>query len=1231
MKNSIKKISLLLVSLMVLFSGLKSVNAGREVRTGADGKTVIADTTSTTGVTYTTKAKVPNANSSSNYKFGLSWTGTDGNSYSNNSVSYATYYDNYRIKKTSFYLYCLDPANWSKNELYANRFLLSPSNGLGLNAYDIALMHILTSNESYATKSIAMRTISALWGFGYDSKKLANNMGKDSYRLYAAFFGQALKWIQTEGISSSYNKLLNAGVDLTSIDSLNKDSLSINGVTYSYKLYGLRDYGDGKNVSKAEELFKNALAEAANYAEANKSGFANVVENKSIAPVKTPEIVTNDTEMISYRKTYDFTLNKFTNDGKAFFSIDSLKFDKGALAVGARFEPYVIQVSVNDNVIYDRAKNIGTLNYKDNILAYQSVKDLNLDLSKDVKISVTIEILAYYNVSGNENHISCATQPMDYTLTYSYNDSSIPNSYSDYLGIVWKSKVAAKDEEEKQVSPQRFVSIEKLSNQDDNSGKKTVEMKDSVSLIECGNCSTLASLCEKTGNRFSPECNKLKEANCGCTYLEAFCSLGDNAACNQYDKECASSCESTVSNEFQCCDEANDILLISQENKKDIEINGPSNAVACFVSQIDEIKNNKKDNTGYTGVSVEDEAGNSYTMLSNKYCAVSCKEDYAMNLPSSKLVNAGRYFTFRMAIEGKKTCYTSTIDKTSYNNDIKNAQIELINAYNDYAIYKAAQDKINTSGISSNPLDCASGCGTRTGYSLSVSPSGFDPVVNNDGTVSRTPKQLTKTFSSNGTMGSSTYVCTPADNGAQNCEWVCNSSCEDGNSTSIKTEVREGLEKAKTRLENAKKSYESIIRDFNSCTSFTTDINFDPEVTYDYQEFYNSRADMEEYNKKTGTNYQGEAYDEEWYCDGTVSGSKYNCSITPYKTKTGHLATRVYTVCTESGCSNDIKYISTANYAKKTETVSASYRPTSLFYNRYPNGTVSTSRNDDNDVALENKLPVSLNTKRGIYEYNINITNLGEFYRDGSLGRLAGTSNKAVLAQGKFNSLTNYINNSINYNCSYLVNMGEIDEGMLKCDFGSCKNGTCDFECVGPGCDNYCANGHCDFNCIGAGCIYNEGDGTSIFEKQVSLNNLFPNGTDSYNWNEEKNSKADQTIDMIEGKANTIYDEKPILSITITPATAKAIKKYNKDNKNVYTNDTLTCKDINKHENIACYSNVLSELIDGTFSGVDKNIINYVDETRNPENTNSGYFTTWSAISENNMLGPSWKIGKEQK
>ncbi len=1229
MKNSLKKVNLLLIALMVLFSGLKSVYATREERIGADNQKVIADSESTKGVTYTTKAKISSASRSSYYKFGLSWTGTDGKSYSNNNISYATYYDNYRIKKTSFYLYCLDPANWSESGLYAKRFLLSPSNSLGVNSYDTALMYILTSNESYAAKSIAIRSISALWGYEYGNDDLATDIGKNSYRLYAAYFGQALKWLEKEGISSSYNRLLNAGVGLKSIDSLKSGSLEVNNVTYSYKLYGFSDYSGGNTVSKAEELFKGALSKAADYAEANKNGFANVGENKTLAPVKTPEVVTSDTEMISYRKTYDFTLNKFTNDGKAFFSIDSLKFDKGAAAVGARFEPYVIAVSVNDNVIYDRAKNIGTLNYKDNILAYQSVKDLNIDVSKDVKISVTIEILAYYNVSGNENHISCATQPMDYTLAYSYNDSSIPNSYSNYLGIVWQGKKISSSG--KPVISQRFISVEKLNDENSNDGKKTVEMKDSVSLIECGSCSTLASLCEKTGNRFSAECTKLKEANCGCTYLNTFCSLGDNDACNKYEKECASSCETTVSNEFQCCDEANDILLISQENKKDIEINGPSNTVACFVNKIDEIKNNKNDNTGYTGVSVEDEAHNSYTMLSNKYCAVSCKEDYAMNLPSSKLVNAGRYFTFRMGIEGKKTCYTSTIDKSSYNTDIKNAQIELINAYNDYVIYKAAQDKANANGITSSTLDCASGCGTRTGYSLSISILGFEPVVNNDGTVSRTTKQLNKTFSSNGTTGSSHYSCTTAANGKQSCEWVCDSSCKDGSSSEIKTEVSQGLEKAKTRLANAKKSYESIISDFNSCTNFTTDINFDPEVTYDYQEFYNSKAVMEEYNKKTGTTYQGENYDEEWYCDGTVSGSKYNCSISPYKTQTGHLVTRVYTVCTEAGCSNDTKYISTANYAKKTETVSASYRPTTLYYNRYPNGTISTNESDNNDVALENRLPVSLNTKRGIYEYNINITDLGEFYKEESLGRLAGSSNRAVLAQKKFNDLTNYINNSINYNCSYLVNMGKIDEGMLKCDFGSCKDGLCDFECVGPGCGQYCDNGHCDYNCIGAGCIYNEGDGTSLFEKQVSLNNLFPNGTDSYNWNEEKNSKADQTIEMIEGKANTIYDEKPILSITITPTTAKAIKKYNKDNKNVYTNDTLTCKDINKHENIACYSNVLSQLIEGTFNGIDKNAINYVDEARNPENTNSGYFTTWSSVSENNMLGPSWKIGKEQK
>ena len=80
-----------------------------------------------------------------------------------------------------------------------------------------------------------------------------------------------------------------------------------------------------------------------------------------------------------------------------------------------------------------------------------------------------------------------------------------------------------------------------------------------------------------------------------------------------------------------------------------------------------------------------------------------------------------------------------------------------------------------------------------------------------------------------------------------------------------------------------------------------------------------------------------------------------------------------------------------------------------------------------------------------------------------------------------------------------------------------------------------------------------------IFEKNISLSSMFPDGTESYNWDKDSNEKADSTVKAIESKGNKVYEEKPILSITIDGNAAKEIRDYNKDaeESGSYSNMTL--------------------------------------------------------------------------
>ena len=63
-----------------------------------------------------------------------------------------------------------------------------------------------------------------------------------------------------------------------------------------------------------------------------------------------------------------------------------------------------------------------------------------------------------------------------------------------------------------------------------------------------------------------------------------------------------------------------------------------------------------------------------------------------MTMPTAKLVNAGRYFTFSAAVDGTKTCYTNTINRELYNKDITTAKVELVDAYTNYLKWKALDE-----------------------------------------------------------------------------------------------------------------------------------------------------------------------------------------------------------------------------------------------------------------------------------------------------------------------------------------------------------------------------------------------------------------------------------------------------------------------------------------------------------------------------------------------------------
>jgi len=1171
--KKIKKANLLLFTLILMFGFSFSVKA--ETKKGEYGDITLKETTMSLSQ-YQHKG----SDSLTNLviKNRLNGSITSGG----DKLYYSQYYDATRAPKYGqnwAAIYCLDPATYSSNHnLIADRFLLADGTSKWLGTYDTALMYALTYNtDQYVAKSIAIRTITTLFKSNRNSTSaITNNFASASYELFASFYGLGIEWVKTDNdIMLAYNRIHDLLPDSTyTVAEMEKGSLTINNgkyvgtKTYNYNDYILASYSDSytNNVSLAKEIVKGALNLAADYAENYNKG-AKVTSTISNGK-RTPELINNDTKLITYQETHNFTLSNFNVDDKANFTIKDLKFDKGFRAAGALAEPYIIKISVNNTVIYDRANHIGTFNYNDNILAYSSVKPL-IKTGSDIKISVTIEGQTDY---ATVSKFSCDNINAAYTLYYHYDDSSLNiNNFNGFIGIVWYPA---------NNMGQRFLSYEKVKDYD-------------------GSTNTNGLDGTVTG--------RMKFLNCGCDELELACQESiknygteNTEACRTYHEKC-DTCETTVSNDFQCCDEENKVILL--EGEKHLSIDGPKNPVACFTK---------------TDIETTDEAGNSYVQASNKYCRISCKEDYDFYMPSSRKTNSGYYFDFKMNINGTKTCYTNEIDTEQYHTDITKVQHDLVDYFNEYEYYKKAAAA--ASAATTTSTTCGSGEDTYTGTAISFSWSYTKYDYNGKGTT------MTDGFYS--------------------------SSCPATNPYSDFVTKRDAALK---NLNDKKIEYQNTINDYNDCTEWNNIYTFDPEINYEYEENYDynyEKPNMEDYNFSKFDNDNAEL----WYCNGSLKGNNYtDCNEVSDKFADRNVETiknkkETYTYCDANGCQRKDEYIYNTKYVKKTATVEASYRPKTLFYYiKNGSGAVTTNSNRNNIEPIENGLPVSQSTRRGFYYYGIKITNLGEFYsgsKKGELGRLVG-STKSVAATENFKDKTNFANGNLEYDCTYLVNMGKFENSSLVCDFNKCEGPGCDFTCTGPGCNDTCEDGHCGFSCVGTGCIYSEGEGPSVFERQVKLDNLFPDGTVSRNWNvngvDGLKDKAKATLNEIENLGEEVYNSEPILSVTITPNASSNLSAYNKsqEKNGGYSNETLECYDLNNNPNGACYSTVISEILNGKY-GVEVNanskiqrdngyrVVGDVSGIRTNSNEDL-YFVAWTDLSANGndpsemVIGPSWR------
>ena len=1255
MKKLLKNASLLLITLVFSFGFIKSVYADCSGATGGsdecretDNRTIWVAGNAYGGYDYrplkqATATTRVNVQASSSYwggglydEIGVAIWAPDGRRYQRG----------FAVSKDSYSIYfCLDSQLEGGHTLYAERFL-GTIDGKKYQALDYAFLSVLTANggpmtsvsasnaADYWARLMALRALGFTFG--------VNNSSNVKYmeELYAGYTTLG-NWLKED--SSVYDALNSAlGGTLTS-----KSKFNNNGFSFS-----------GSPVEQAKRYYFDALSAALNYV--NNMSDEVKIDTTSVLPVPGDIITTEKPEGVFVEEDVVHTIkvSGLANDGENEFVIDGITLDKEI--DGLTY--YIKSIQIGETVIEDQEAIKGMLGQ--NLLAEGS----GYDFTNETTILITAHFEGYESSDDpNVTVLKCGQAPIEYHIGGSYKAEGT-GLFSEYTATVWYSG---------EMESQKFLGIEEGGGATDGDDWTSPYV---TYLIDACNCDDLIEACIASEDINSDECQQLFEADCGeCAELEVECALGDQEACEEYGAVCEVECPTTVSN-FDCCDAANN-LIISTADDHEVDILGPEDVRACFVSQIDaQVEQNGSQ--GAIGIAgAKDDVENSYSLYDikdqNKYCHVSCKEDYMMTMPTAKLVNAGRYFTFKASVEGEKICYTNTINKGdietpgSYAYDIKAAQEAMIEAYNEFRKWEELA-KVPIEEVFENYAYDAScdthGCGPSTDTKEYSARWHVEATVSDWQTVSNVEFDtgvVTTNQGANGVVyedthkelrGEDTVTCS---GGTYYNEYLDREVTCSGGSTTVyrgepeevktqaefKQDIINNREAARAALKAAKEAYEAIIEMFHDCTndSWSSEMNYDPDVYYDYEEsyltdMYNDRGEMDR-------TINSESTDEQWFCIGDIGDENYEvCNGQQLSSRDATFVQRSYWVCEdEKRChTEDRSYyynISDADYLKKTSNTEVSYVPSTLFYNVYPSGEIvdrDEGAGREDTVALENKLPVSLSTERGIYKYTVNMGNLGEYYdqqQDGNLGRLIDgedSGNNPVINKKDY---TDYVNEEgyVEYACSYLVNMGITDEDTIICDFDTlCTGDDCYADCIGPNCDYECYGEDCIADCIGAGCIYDSDAGSSMIERVVSLNNLFPNGTDSYNWNREENEKAATTIDEIQEAGNSVYDGDPILSVTITPDANRAIKAYNDEYEGSdggYSNSTLDCYDLGSYQEIACYSTFINDILNGTYGEVvnDRSLIlgnNY----RTVGDNNTQYFTLWNGtISETDMLGPSWK------
>lgn len=454
----------------------------------------------------------------------------------------------------------------------------------------------------------------------------------------------------------------------------------------------------------------------------------------------------------------------------------------------------------------------------------------------------------------------------------------------------------------------------------------------------------------------------------------------------------------------------------------------------------------------------------------------------------------------------------------------------------------------------------------------------------------------------------------------------------------VKEEAYKLYKKALEDFESASNELRDITEEINMCTTWSTDYQFDPEITFTYDE--SSYMEMMNGNNKLKMDGDAKVNSTKYYCSSDTSyAGTFGCATSP--SDSNKISTKYYGAITNDGKPSKDNVISYYNYRKigsidKYGDVAGQqfiyFKSMVPFYTYPSKGFVTANEKQPNsqlvDIDDPNRgsndadgliYPISLTTPEGNYTYTLKFANIGQYFNSSkNLGRIMGTNGYlSGTAQDQFvctYKVESIIPSTDDENkCATIAASDKCKSNPMsdECFYELLNSNCCDYidlnkDVTVSRIDDYNAACPRSNTCSGYRTInytttignydsvkVTDNGKLQFYVKSVSLNNLFPNGDSSkgLNWmgstsgaeNNGQSQDISEVIKDIEDKGEQIYgnDDSLIYSIKLTPTCMAHVREYNKEqetNSLGFADYTLTTNYGDKSKGANDSSTFLSQL-----------------------------------------------------